>query len=106
MNFKINGIWPQNIETGEFVNPDTNVGYLAWLADGNTPYPASTIDPKVVIQSQIEALEFAQLLPRVTREFMLFDSESRFTADQLAENPGYVKLKAFDMQIRALRAQL
>jgi len=30
------GGWPKNAE-GEFVNPDTHPGYLAWIAEGNTP---------------------------------------------------------------------
>lgn len=41
MRYKlITGGWPQNTETGEFVNPTTNGQYLAWLAGGNTPLPA------------------------------------------------------------------
>jgi len=31
--------WPQHIESGAFVNPDSNAEYLAWLAEGNTPAP-------------------------------------------------------------------
>jgi hypothetical protein len=32
--------WPQHIESGAFVNPETNAEYLAWLSAGNQPEPA------------------------------------------------------------------
>ena len=38
------------------------------------------------------------------REFMLLSLEAQATADALAKLPAYVKLKAFDDQIAALRA--
>jgi len=37
---------------------------------------------------------------------MIGYAEATFTPEQLAENLGYQKVKAFDNQIRALRAQL
>lgn len=58
------------------------------------------------VQAQIDALEQGALMPRATREFMLLSMESMFTADQLAQNPGYRAVKAFDNQVAALRAQL
>jgi len=39
MKYKLTLGWPQIVGTFEFVNPDTNVEYLAWLAEGNTPDP-------------------------------------------------------------------
>lgn len=57
-------------------------------------------------QSQIEALEREQLMPRATREFMLLFMETQFTPEVLALNPGYMAVKAFDNQIKDLRAQL
>ncbi len=57
-------------------------------------------------RAQIELLERQQLLPRATREFMLMFMEANATPDILAVNPGYQAVKAFDLQIAALRAQL
>lgn len=37
--YKLTTSWPQHVESGAFVNPDTNVEYLQWLAEGNTPKP-------------------------------------------------------------------
>lgn len=39
MAYRLTPGWPQHIESGVFVNPDTNQDYLAWLAAGNTPEP-------------------------------------------------------------------
>lgn len=63
-------------------------------------------DPKDAIRAQIKKLEQDQLMPRATREFMLLFMETSFTPAQLAQNIGYVGMKAFDAQIKALRAQL
>ena len=63
-------------------------------------------DTKAVVQSQIDALERTQLMPRATREFMLLSMESMATPEQLEQNFGYRAVKAFDLQIAALRAQL
>lgn len=65
---------------------------------------ARATDPKAVALAQIRALELDQLLPRATREFMLLSLEAQATPEQLALLPSYVKLKAFDNQIAALRA--
>ena len=62
--------------------------------------------PSMETKLQIARLESQQLMPRATREFMLLSMESMFTAEQLALNPGYVAVKAFDSDIANLRAQL
>lgn len=59
---------------------------------------------RATAQEAINRLESAQLLPRVTREFMLLSLEAQATPEQLAKLASYVKLKAFDNQIAALRA--
>lgn len=41
--YKLTSGWPQHIESGAFVNPQTNADYLAWLAEGNTPEPADPL---------------------------------------------------------------
>lgn len=63
-------------------------------------------DPRDVIKAEIAQLEKEQLLPRATRDFMLLFMESNFTPEQLAGNPGYNAVKAFDNNIIALRNQL
>ena len=75
-----------------------------WVADAAIWTPPS--DPKDAIRTQIKQLEAEQLMPRATREFMLLFMETSFTPAQLAANPGYQAVKAFDDQIKALRAQL
>jgi len=60
------------------------------------------VDPKEAIRAQIKQLEADQLMPRATREFMLLYVET----NGLTAMPGYAPLKAFDEQIKALRAQL
>ncbi len=55
---------------------------------------------------QITSMEREQLMPRATREFMLMFMEANATPEILAVNPGYQAVKAFDLQIAALRAQL
>lgn len=63
-------------------------------------------DPKDAIRAQIKSMEDRKNLPRVSREFMLLTMEAQFPANVLAQNIGYVNLKAFDTQIKALRDQL
>lgn len=67
---------------------------------------ALSLAAQAAIRAQIASLEAAQLMPRATREFMLLMMQSMFTSEQLAGNPGYVAVKAFDDQINALRGQL
>lgn len=78
------------------------VAITAEEAEALCPKPLES-DPKDAIRAQITTLEREQLMPRATREFMLFDLESRFAAEVLAVNPGYQAVKAFDNQIKALR---
>jgi hypothetical protein len=79
--------------------------YLAWVAEGNTPDPADVPAPPSALE-QIKELETTQLLPRITREFMLGLSEATYPPEILVLNEGYRKLKAFDEQIVELRKQL
>jgi putative heme iron utilization protein len=92
------------------------------VIDGNSSFLASTltaekltlvqaadpIDPKIAIQSQINTLEEQQLLPRITREFMLSAAEAQAQAAGVDPNVnvGYRLLKQFDNSIASLRAQL
>jgi hypothetical protein len=82
--------------------------YLAWVDAGNVPDPADLPDPKIAIRAQIESLEAQQLLPRITREFMLSAAEAQAQAAGVdpMQNYGYRKLKEFDSLIASLRDQL
>lgn len=90
------------------VNPETGTTELVpyteqELADiAAIPEP----DPKDLIRAQIVELERIQLMPRATREFMLTFMELNAPPEVLAVNPGYLAVKAFDNQIKALRDQL
>lgn len=104
MAYKLTQGWPTHIETGAAVNPESNTEYLAWLAEGNTPEPA---DPPVRdIKAEIDQMERATMIPRAVREFMLGYMESQFTPEQLAANPGYTKVKAFDAEVATLRSEI
>lgn len=67
-------------------------------------------DPEMVaamklseVNARIDQLERETLLPRATREFMLLFMESSFPVESLAGNPGYQRVKAFDLKIKAIR---
>jgi hypothetical protein len=68
--------------------------------------------PAQAAKDSINALERQQMMPRITRETILSLAEERATAlgltqaQLLAKNKGYAALKAFDLEIAALRAQL
>jgi hypothetical protein len=88
---------------------DGNASFLASILSAEElalVVPADPVDPKIAIRAQIQILEQSQLLPRVTREFMLLAMEAQAPAEVLAQNPGYVAVKVFDNQVAALRALL
>lgn len=68
MAYKLTQGWPQHIESGAFVNPDSNTEYLAWLAAGNTPEPADPPPPvtSVAMRQARLALLGADLLGQVS----------------------------------------
>lgn len=91
----------------------------------NPPKTAAelTAEANAAIIAQIDALEQAQLMPRITREFFLTQAEQMGAAMSPAMTPTdlytagssttapqafqtYKKLKDFDNEIAALRAQL
>ena len=74
------------------------------LPEGTVILPADP--PARDISAEIAELERSNLMPRATREFMLSFMEASFAPEQLSANAGYQKVKAFDQQIRALRALL
>lgn len=86
-------------------------GELGIIAAYVAPVPTST-ELKLATQSQIDALERTQLMPRITRESLLILMVSTaasmgLTEPQLyAANIGYSRLKDFDATIVSLRAQM
>lgn len=45
MSYKLTAGWPIHLDSGAFVNPDTNEAFRAWIAGGNTPEPADPPPP-------------------------------------------------------------
>ncbi|MDO8778111.1 MAG: hypothetical protein Q7K57_57215 [Burkholderiaceae bacterium] len=54
--YKLTSGWPQHLESGAFVNPDSNDSYLQWLAEGNTPEPADVPDPAIAVNAKLAQL--------------------------------------------------
>lgn len=93
-------------------------GMVALTAQQLDEARATHVDPAVVAQGQIRALEIAELAPRFVREALLDLARDRAVrAGQVAglteqqalvalatRNQGYIKLKALDDQIAVLRA--
>lgn len=102
----------------------TNADYqcfLEWQSAGNEPDPADVPHPNVGVLAQIAAIETMTMVPRITREALLLMAEDLAereaalrtaagmptTRDELlAENVGYQRTLAVDLQIRSLREQL
>lgn len=107
-------MWDEAVIPSDQANLDY-AEYLKWLAAGNTPQPADVPDPKIAIQQQIDTLETQSLMNRGSRELAMRQIEQQAQIEATAENtadailaaqPFYVKLKALDDQISALRVQL
>jgi len=99
-----NGL-PRHVETGAFVNPETNAEYIAWLADGNKPLPATP----PAVDEQIVALEAANpITHRNLRDIMVLlgTLTEQVTGLPADANPAVKKVKALEAQITALRALL
>jgi hypothetical protein len=82
-----------------------------WIAEGNTPEPADP-PPPPDYAAQILSLERENMMPRITREFMLLDAVAKAAAQGITEPQlyagmfAYRKLKDFDVQIAAMRSQI
>jgi hypothetical protein len=100
--------------------PDNSVHFLdddsfiSLLPSGSVPITdeeAEALKPAPAApsaQSQISALEQSNLLPRVTREFMLLQFAAVAASQGIdpTTNIAYVKVKELDDQIAGLRSQL
>lgn len=93
---------------GAFIPADSSNSdyqkYLAWEAAGNVAEPADA-PPPISPLEQIATLERGTLMPRVVREFMLtsFAATAAGQGIDPMTSPAYVKVKALDDQIAALR---
>ena len=65
MAYKLTPGWPQHIESGAFVNPQTNADYLAWLAEGNTPEPADPLPVPPAVEPVDKLKQFLAANPDV-----------------------------------------
>lgn len=103
------------LEDGAVVN--TIIASPGFMAENFAPGAyretvEATTPPAVAALQRITQLEREQMMPRITRETILSLAEERAAAigltqaQLLAKNKGYAALKAFDMEIAALRAQL
>lgn len=129
MTYKLTSGWPQHVESGAFVNPETNPDYLEWLAAGNTPEPADFPPPEtpeqknIRILAEIHALELSEVMPRSLRTILKERCEADAAAigmtlddvyavavalgpDAPEAAKGWKKFKDFDDSIQALKAQL
>ena len=76
------------------------------------PPPLTSVQKRDSIQAQIDAMEQKNLMPRLTREYMLADAVKQHAAVGVTEpqlyasNIGYQRLKDFDTAIAVLRAQM
>ena len=104
------------VEEAFFYNELTDAPYAQWTL--KSPEQLKSITSSKA-QNQINALELQQLLPRVTREYLMSlfiktAADAGITPQQLLDPtpgnthyaPGFAKVVAFDNQIKALRSQL
>jgi len=66
---------------------------------------------KYKLQSELDAIEKAEIMPRKTREILiqtmeLIASQQGITPQQLALNPAYAGMKEVDAKCASLRAQI
>ena len=110
-----------NAGLGNFMAPQPGIAEVPideTSAEFLQAFPANTPQDlhNAAIDAQIDAMERATMYPRGVREALMAyardkaaeyaESHPGVTADQvLAVNPGYQRMKQFDDQVAALRAQ-
>ena len=101
--YKLTKGWPQHIDSGAFVNPDSNIDYLAWLAKGNTPEPdvppPTPVPTKITMRQARLALFHAGLLTQVNAAIAQATDDVKIEweyAQEIERNwPTLVNLTAF-----------
>jgi hypothetical protein len=99
MSYKMNGLWPQNTVTGEFVNPETNPDYLQWLAAGNTTEPADVPTP-----AEIKVQRASAVQAHLDATAMTYGYDSIASAVTYADEPAVPRFQAEGQAFRRWRS--
>lgn len=111
MTYKLTTGWPQHIESGEFVNPETNSGYLAYLASGQTPEPADTPPAKTKEERikdelrKLGATEVWQIEGAAAGMLALFIAQGKTEEQAYAESPLYHSAKDVMNKVYAIMVE-
>lgn len=107
MTYKLTSGWPQNIESGAFVNPESDPAYIAWLAEGNTPEPADQPTAKDTALAALATLDLQYpITQRNLRDFVVVATDAfKALGIDMTVSKGYKTAKAVEALAAPLREQ-